>query len=147
MWHRVTSLFTTDVSGSSLSIRCSKHTGFGDNCDGTAALILLRRNVPVFSLKLGHYVPFERGQCPGRSLSQLTMPLEEKENTRRKVTPSLVSTRSDRECAERRVEGVLENGRFLTLHLDRCCTTPLLCLTCVKTYVKIKVSKLSTFHE
>ena len=37
--------------------------------------------------------------------------------------------------------------RFLTHHLNGCCTTLLLCLTCVKTYVKIKVSKLSTFHE
>ncbi len=27
----------------------------------------------------------------------------------------------------------LRNDRFLTHHLDCCCTTPLLCLTCVKT--------------
>ncbi len=45
------------------------------------------------------------------------------------------------------VKKILKIVRFLTHHLDGCCTTPLLCLTCVKTYVKINVSKLSTFHE
>jgi hypothetical protein len=38
-------------------------------------------------------------------------------------------------------------GRLMTYHLGRCYTSPYVCLTFVKTYVKIKISKPPAFHE
>src|ERR1700694_5106095 len=41
----------------------------------------------------------------------------------------------------------LEIGRYLTHHLNCSRTLQHVCLTCVKTYVKIKMSKPSNLHE
>ena len=41
----------------------------------------------------------------------------------------------------------LEIVRFLTHFLNHARTAPHVCLTCIKTYVKIKMSKPSHFHE
>src|SRR6266516_566302 len=76
-------------------VLCHKYSYCRDVCDGTSVLTFLRRIVPALSLKVGHHVPPERGQCPSRSPSQRTMPLEKRENTRRKATPSLVHVFSE----------------------------------------------------